>query len=458
MSVKNGLKRAALQCVQEMGEATSRGVADRLGYNHVSGRKKVSLTLLKCKRQGLMDRAPRKHGKVWEYVYVINDRGRKRLYYWRVNGEVEFGAVNVDEIVDEGIRRLTPLLVNASISVSNAESLCQKTGERNVFSIADQLATFSSYPFTITIELASAFAAQKLLETISPKTWATIRNAAKKSLDTDMFVIKAMCNAVSSLIRLNELTPPLQDNTTLVLLLVRRRLNELNMDQWALYCMLQDAEKRAETYKSLYEFEREWRKELERQVLGQWACYNKMLRIGEMKSETGKRLFKSERERCAELERQVLPWPHFDELMRTIQSLWEIYRSTVQLIIETDQQIIKFLSHRARTNNFDLVFWLTHFLKASIEENARLQSENEALEGRIQQTPASINKPLFSVDRPIQGRTLETAVQPMTKQSKPSTPVSIDSRRTEHKERGHEPEEDWEDFNTLWWRHLTIQA
>ena len=70
--VKNGLKKIVLGCVLEMGIATGRSVADRLGYNRVSDRKKVSLTLLKCKRQGLAVRESRKRGRVERARFLRN--------------------------------------------------------------------------------------------------------------------------------------------------------------------------------------------------------------------------------------------------------------------------------------------------------------------------------------------------------------------------------------------------
>ena len=80
----------------------------------------VSVTLLKCKRQGLADRCLRKRGRVWEYVYVGTERGRKRLHYWRVNGKASFGHIDVDEIVDAAKRDVDPLLISACLSVTDA--------------------------------------------------------------------------------------------------------------------------------------------------------------------------------------------------------------------------------------------------------------------------------------------------------------------------------------------------
>src|SRR4030067_3097172 len=100
MFVRCDLKRRVLESVCRLGTATSSDVA--AGLRGVSG-ENVSMTLLKCMRQGLVDRREYKLGRVRSYVYWILDRGKRRLMYYhgRMKSNPIVGVVDVKLVVED---------------------------------------------------------------------------------------------------------------------------------------------------------------------------------------------------------------------------------------------------------------------------------------------------------------------------------------------------------------------
>jgi hypothetical protein len=177
-----------------------------------------------------------------------------------------FGAVDVEGIAEAAKRDVASLLASASFSVSNAETICVATTQRNVFSAGQKLAAAASYPLFIRERLASAFAADKLLETISPKAWRMIRDEAGKSLGNDMFFVCSVRDWYSRISRLAQRGPPSLD-ANVFLCLVKKRMDELHQGQLELFRMFLDQEKEKERYNDLYTREKEKRIELERHLL-----------------------------------------------------------------------------------------------------------------------------------------------------------------------------------------------
>jgi len=107
---RNEFKKIVLQCVLEKGIASSRQDGRNWGALGVS-HKNVSMTMLKCKRQRLLDRTRFKHGRVSEYLYMITERGRRRLAYYRgKEREVKWRFVENDAHAHQ------PRLMSSSVS------------------------------------------------------------------------------------------------------------------------------------------------------------------------------------------------------------------------------------------------------------------------------------------------------------------------------------------------------
>jgi hypothetical protein len=437
LSSRRSLKKDVLRCVSERPRATSRSVADAVGYCRVSGRKAVSLTLLKCRRQGLVNRALTKRGRVREYVYMITERGMKRLRYWRMNGKIHFGSVDLDEIAYEAKTDLTPLLRGASLSVLGSAMICEKTDDQDVFWTGKIVAGLSAFPVTVMEDLVSGAAAARFLKTVSPEAWTTLQNATRKLLSTDVFAVLTEYAVTTCLTSLYQLKPPWMDNATFIFCLAKRRLNETNAGALILYDRLQDKEKEAEMYKFMYESEREWREFEEH-----WHRQQSVRSLHIVQNSTHK---------CSSC--IACSSYRYGAITDKLQSLCATCRSSWQTITHMDQEIMKTLTRRAQTN-FDLVLWLTNFLVASIGENARLRAEITEMKGTTQNISAPLDKPLTPANQQIEMRTSEKADKPSVQQLSSAT-TATKERASEHTKSEPEREISWDEFNTDWWRSLT---
>jgi len=288
---RNELKKTVLQCVQNMGAATSRGISERLKRLAVSP-KNVSMTLLNCKRQRLVERMLVKRGRVREFSYALTERGRERLEYYEckeeeaINGmtgyelkerepgqgmadyepmgkkpelkerEATYRMIDVDRIVKDAKDKVEPLLTSALVIFESAKYVCDNTWRSTVFSAAKDCAILSAYPVHCREELVSAFASKKLLNIVNPTISVAIEQATKKMLHSDFMYTAELIHIDSSL---NSLSPPTFGRVNMDFpfkLLVCRRMNELNLGQWVLYNMLNDEREEKEKYKRLYESEK----------------------------------------------------------------------------------------------------------------------------------------------------------------------------------------------------------
>jgi len=168
MFVRCDLKRRVLESVFRLGTATSSDVA--AGLRGVSG-ENVSMVLLKCRRQGLVDRREYKRGRVRGYVYWVLDRGKRRLmyYYGRVKSNPTVGVVDVKRVVQDA-RTDADLLY----SVASCSTEIQGKG----FEGRERLR--KGFLWMNKERIISSFASERLLRECSPEVWETIRSLQEK--------------------------------------------------------------------------------------------------------------------------------------------------------------------------------------------------------------------------------------------------------------------------------------
>ncbi len=216
MCLKNELKKSVLQCVQELGVGASAKVARSLGYCRLSDLKKVSLTLLRCWRQGLVNRTSRRRGRVREYVYKVTERGRQRLGYWELNRRTESGPT-------------APVNVAGKAPVLDEQPKAASTKDRILFL---ELPTESQ-------DNVSSFSTELSL-------LATNRGLAR---------IDYLSNS-----RIHSLQ--------VLLVAMDSRAHDDAMLQYVLFNdRLQESEKRAEFFRDMYEWERKQRVKFEKEMM-----------------------------------------------------------------------------------------------------------------------------------------------------------------------------------------------
>lgn len=350
---KNQLKKIVLECVRDKGRASSKQVWVKLwplGVSH----KNVSMTLLKCKRQRLLERTREKRGRVSEYFYMITKRGRKRLVYYRVKEkEINCGVVEIDELVKDARKEVTPLYACSVGIFSCAEKLCNNTQHADVFSIGTQLATISAYLIMNKHELIAAFAAKKLSSLINPEISASIKNALTRSSIESLVDLMQMFSVTSRLNRLRLRKPfqrPSQEDFWTLLML--RRMRELHAGQWYLGCMLKEEERAKEMYRSLYEMERTHRIKLEQKLTGLYADFSAL----------------------ASLSGEFLKW----------------HSTTMDYIIKTDLKVIEHLAKRGTRRDSSDVLYVTHYYIECLKENRKLADDNEKLEKKVEKLEEEI--------------------------------------------------------------------
>jgi len=353
---KNQLKKIVLECVRDKGRASSKQVWVKLwplGVSH----KNVSMTLLKCKRQRLLERTLFKRARVREYFYMITKRGRKRLvYYMAKEKEINCGVVEIDELVKDARKEVTPLYACSVGIFSYAEKLCNNTQHADVFSIGRQCATISAYLIMNKHELIAAFAAKKLLSLISPETSASITKALitpsiENLVDSmEMFSVTSRLNRLSKPFHPRAAQWPSQEDFWTLLML--RRMRELHAGQWYLGCMLKEEEGAKEMYRSLYEMERTHRIKLEGKLAGLYANFSAL----------------------ASLSGEFLKW----------------HSTTMDYIIKTDLKVIEHLAKRGTRRDSSDVLYVTHYYIECLKENRKLADDNEKLEKKVEKLEEEI--------------------------------------------------------------------
>jgi len=263
MFKRNELKRTVLECVQEFGEGTSGQISTKLKPFGVKD-KNVSMTLLKCKQQGLLERTPYKHGRVRGYLYMLTERGRKRLlYYILKEGKVNLGVVDIGQVVETARNQVEPWINSARLSYRSAVYVCNTTCQTDVFFEARQSAVTSAYQISRHHELISAFAAKNVLNTICPEVSAAIESEIAKPSTKNLADKVERFHTVFGLDRLSEPQVTLSDLEKWFYCLITAN-DRLETGQLGLYNMLKQEEEDKEMFKILHESERERRKQLER--------------------------------------------------------------------------------------------------------------------------------------------------------------------------------------------------
>jgi len=358
---KNQLKKIVLQCVRDEGMASSRQIWVKL-WPLGSSHKNVSMTLLKCKRQRLLERTLFKRGRVREYLYMITERGKKRLTYYRVKErEVECGVVEIDDLVEEARKEVTPLLASSVGIFSCAEKLCNNASQPDVFSMGKQCAAMSAYQVMNKQELISAFAAKKLLSSVSPETLASIEKALKRSSIENLADSIEMFYVSSILNRLSEpfVRPSQGDIWTLFML---KRMRELHIGQGFLYRMFKEQEGMTEMYRSLYETERTHSIKLEKKSTGSYMNISR----------------RSSRD-------LILNVP-----VSLLREFFNWHSTVTDCIIKTDLKIIEHLAKRLTHRDSSDVLWVTHYYIECLKENRKLADDNRRLVEKVERLEEEI--------------------------------------------------------------------
>ncbi|UCE44009.1 MAG: hypothetical protein JSV57_00475 [Candidatus Bathyarchaeota archaeon] len=208
------------------------------------------MTLLRCRKQGLVDARVRKRGRVREYIYTITERGRKRLeYYFATGSEVDWVRVDLDAIVKSAENDADPLMLLGSWSFSNANSICSDTWQTDVFSNAKQIERLSTALLKSRPEFVIAFAAQRVLSQIRPSTLKRITDLTHESPKGGLYS-RVMKDTESKLEGIGRSEPPIiEDLVNLAII----KLHDMNLGQYILYCMWKDEKGEKERYKRLYD-------------------------------------------------------------------------------------------------------------------------------------------------------------------------------------------------------------
>jgi len=331
------------------------------------------MTLLNCFRQKLLEREEFKRGRVRGFAYKLTERGEKRLaYYAMQKGEVRFGVVDFDELVDKARNHVAPLWASAHLIFNCAEKICNTAEQRSIFALGKQCASLSAYSILKKQELISAFAAKELLSLISPETLAAIEDAlgedSIKGLTDimEMFSIKSRFDNLPS-------EPRSQLDTDFVwTYLMLRRMDELNAGPIFLYQKLQEEKAEKQMYKHacmLYENEKARRVKEDKTPSIQGSLQNGLdTNLG-----TSRNIYRS---------RDNFPTSLVTNLLKIV--------NTANQMIKTDLQIIEnLLKRNAHTRNPDILY-VAHYLIMYIKkynglltENGRLHQKVESLEERV---------------------------------------------------------------------------
>jgi len=364
---KNELKKIVLQCVRELGVATSKQIATKLRSLGVS-HKNIAMTLLNCFRQKLLEREEFKRGRVRGFAYKLTERGEKRLVYYAMQkGEVRFGVVDFDELVDTARNRVAPLWASAHLIFNCAENICNTAEQRSIFLMGKQCAGLSACSILNKQELISAFAAKELLSLIRPEALAAIEDAlGEDSIEgftdmMEMFSIKSRFDNLPSEPR------SLLDTDFVRTYLMLRRMDERNAGQIFLYQKLQEEKAEKPMYKQLNGKARRVKEEKTPSIQG--SLQNGLdTNLG-----TNRNVYRS---------RDRFPTSLVTNLLKIV--------NTANQMIKTDLQIIEnLLKRNTHTRNPDILY-VAHYLIMYIKkyngllaENGRLHQKVESLEERV---------------------------------------------------------------------------
>jgi hypothetical protein len=347
MTARCQFKRAVLECVQKMGRAKSAEVAKQLRHRDVSV-ENVSMTLLKCKRQGLVERKPFKRGRAHGYVYWTLKKGEDRLEYYRKfrNKQFETGTVDIVGLVQSVHHRVK-------------DDLLPFYHEPDV----DGQGTFQrmrhAYLFFSQADLTAAFAAKRLLGTIAPETMAKIDEAASRSSGEDALERACIIWGIEESNSSNR-TPQFVFECFLVKVM-QRRFDEQELCLFLIHNRLEEAEKEAALWKIMYETRVHF--------------YKTMYEIEKLKSPRVTRLISTH--------------PTVSRSTSTAASgdIANLLSETRQAIREADKLIAYLIKDRNKLGS--CLLWTMHFLVASEEERVALKKTVRRLADRVDELETS---------------------------------------------------------------------
>ncbi|UCC33370.1 MAG: hypothetical protein JSW53_06295 [Candidatus Bathyarchaeota archaeon] len=207
------------------------------------------MTLLRCRKQGLVGARARKRGRVRENIYRVTERGTKRLeYYFATGAEVDCGRVNLDAVVRSAENDVQQLMLLGSWSFNNANSICSNTWKSDVFSDAKQIAWLSTVLLMSRPELIIASAAKEMLAQISPSTLKRITDLTNESPRSELHTM-AMIGAELNLERICRSKPPIIENLVNLTIM---KMQDLNLGLYILYRMWEEEKGEKEVYRCLY--------------------------------------------------------------------------------------------------------------------------------------------------------------------------------------------------------------
>jgi len=228
------LKRLVLECVKRLGTATSRDVAAQLKISLEN----ASMTLGRCKRQGLVGRREFRRGRVRGYVYWLLDRGKNRLLYYlkHVKMRPTLGVVDINRLVQDARNEMAPLYAVACTAFDGEGLQCSGKWQD----------MRRSYLFLKKGRMVSAFASERMLNIWFPEVSEAIREASEEMTIQDLVEFSSIMRSFSS--QSNSFTIPMNP----VVLLAYRRFNRLLIKRID------------ELHHGQFYFYQEWQKEKER--------------------------------------------------------------------------------------------------------------------------------------------------------------------------------------------------
>ena len=379
MFLKNELKKIVLQCVRELGVATSKQIATKLRSLGVS-HKNAAMTLLNCFRQRLLEREEFKRGRVRGFAYILTERGEKRLaYYTMQKGKARIGVVDFGELVGQARNRVAPLWVSDHLVFDCAEDICNTAEQSSIFSMGKQCAALSGYSIMNKRELISAFAAERLLSLVSPEALAAIENALGDDSLEGLTDLMDMYSIRSRFFNLPSEPRSLFDIDFVMTYLLLRRMDELHAGQIFLYQKLQEEkqkrqEEKAEKqmYKQLYEDEKARRVKEEKARSTQGSLLNGL--------DTS---FGINRNKYRSLAIFYASW--VTRLLKIVNTANQV----VETFLQMQADILNLLKRNRDARNSDtlvIIYYLVKYIEKCDElvaDNGRLHQKAERLEERV---------------------------------------------------------------------------
>ena len=204
----------------------------------------------------MLEKELAKRGRIREYRYMITERGRRRLAYYRRKETESISAINFEELIRNARNQVMPINGSAHVIFNRAENICNIAEQKKVFSMGKQCANMSAYFIMEKHDIISAYAAKKLLSLIAPGASLAIENALRKSSTDNFLDLFEMSSVVSRRGYLGDFRMREEESISfsdILWFLTMRRINELHAGQCFLYRMLEEERAKTEMYKNLWE-------------------------------------------------------------------------------------------------------------------------------------------------------------------------------------------------------------